>query len=366
MRALSRALPAALAAGGALLALLLPWGASRAEILEEIVARVNDQVIVRSELQTRRGQVARQLADTMQGDELEQALAEAQDSLLLNMINEELLVQQARLNFDMEKYFDNLKNEFKRNNDITTDSQLNELLRGEGLTMDEFRRILLRSNVPSDVLQFEVARQLAVSPEEIQAYYEQHRDEFSTPGAVTLREIVILEEGRSRDEARSLADQVVARARGGEEFAALAAELSEAPSADDGGLVGPFAAGELAPALEELAFSLPPGQVAEPVATSYGFYILMVESRTEAEVAPLSQVRSQIDGAVRQEKYSRDVAAFLGKLWGTNQIVVNPRYATGALAEGGPYATLEEILGGEEPLGPQETAAVETPTPPAP
>ncbi len=327
-------------------------GTPRAEIVEEIAARVNNSIIVRSEVQTRRAALARQIEEEVAPEEQEAILARAQEGILFDMINEELLLQQARLSFDMDKYFDNLKKDFMRKNEITTSAELEQLLRNERLTSDEFRRLLLRSNVPQDVLQFDVARKLVVTPEQIQAYYDENPDRFRLPGEVMLGEIVVLAEPRGREEARVLALDAVARVRVGEPFAEVARDLSEAPSKDNGGNVGPFETGDLAPILEARAFTLPLGTVSEPIETSYGFHILTVISRTDAGTAPLADVEDQVERTLRQEKYTEDLDRYLAKLWTDNQVVVNPRYATGKLVDGGPYATLQELLTGDQPLGP--------------
>ncbi|MCZ6649489.1 MAG: peptidylprolyl isomerase [Acidobacteria bacterium] len=328
-------------------------GAPRAEIIEEIAARVNDSIIVRSEVQERRAALVRQIEEEVPPKEREETLARAQEDVLFDMINQELLVQRARLQFDMDKYFDNLQKDFMRKNEISTHAELDLFLKNSGLTSDEFRRLLLRSNVPQDVLQFDVARKLVVTPEQIQTYYDENLNRFLLPGEVSLGEIVILAEPRGREEARTLALDAVARVRVGEPFDEVARELSEAPSKDKGGSVGPFETGDLAPILEEKAFSLPLGTVSEPIETSYGFHILTVISRTAAGVASLADVKDQVERTLRQEKYGEDLDRYLGKLWADNQVVVTPRYATGKLVDGGPYATLEELLVGDIPLGPR-------------
>lgn len=328
-------------------------GAPRGEIIEEIAARVNDSIIVRSEVQERRAALSRQIEEEVTPEDQEEALAQAQEDVLFDMINQELLVQQARLSFDMDKYFENLQRDFMRKNEIGTQAEMDDFLKNSDLTTSEFRRLLLRSNVPQDVLQFDVARKLVVTPEQVQAYYEENPDRFLLPGEVTLGEIVILAEPRGREAARELALDAVARVRVGEAFADVALELSEAPSKDKGGQVGPFKTGDLAPILEEQAFALPMDTVSEPIETSYGFHILTVKSRIKAGVAPLADVEDQVDRILRQEKYTVDLEHYLGKLWADNQVVVNPRYATGKLVDGGPYATLAEILSGEQPLGPR-------------
>ena len=118
-------------------------------------------------------------------------------------------------------------------------------------------------------------------------------------------------------------------------------------------MVGPFVKGDLAIALEAQAFTVEVGAVGEPIATSYGFQLIMVESRNEALVPPLEDVKEQVDQTLREQKYGQNLDAYLRKLWSENQVVVNPRYTTGKLADGGPYASLDQILFGEAPLGPQ-------------
>ncbi|NIV22008.1 MAG: hypothetical protein GWN54_16085 [Gammaproteobacteria bacterium] len=242
-------------------------------------------------------------------------------------------------------------------NNITSDADLTLLLDNEGLTLDEFRRLLLRSNVPQDVLQFEVARRLAVSGQEIADHYAANLESFRTRGEVTLREIVILSAGRGEAAAAERAAATVARLRAGEDFATVAAEISEAPSRENGGQVGPFQSGDLAPRLEESAFAMPVGEIGEAIATSYGYHILQVVTRTPSAIRPLEEVEAEVENTLRQEKYTRDLEVFLGRLWRENQVVLNPRYATGKLADGGPYATLEELLTGGDPLGPQEAGS---------
>ncbi|MFQ5720216.1 MAG: peptidyl-prolyl cis-trans isomerase [Acidobacteriota bacterium] len=327
-------------------------GVSSAAILEEIVARVNDSIITRSELEDRRVKTADRLRESMSGAELQKNLRLAQDRLLLDMINEDLLVQQAQLTFDMDKYYERLRHDFMRVNKISTDADLVKMLQQEGKSPEEFRRLLLRSNVPGDVIRFEVTRKISISPKEMKAYYDAHKDDFVVRGEVMLREIVILDADRGREAARALVDQIMARHAAGEEFEALARELSESPSREKGGLVGPYTSGELAPALEAEAFSLPIGGIGEPLDTSYGFQIIQLESRTPTRRLPLDEVHDQIEDAVRKEKFSLAFDAYMTGLWSQNKVVLNPRYATGLLEDGGPYATREELLPAANPMGP--------------
>jgi peptidyl-prolyl cis-trans isomerase SurA len=330
---------------------------AHAEIFEEVVVRVNDAIITRSELQKRRADTVKRLQQNFEGRELETNVKAAQERLLLDMINEELLVQQAELTYDMDKYYERLRRDFMKINEVATEAKLAEMLEQEGTTLDEFRRLLIRSNVPPDVVSFEVTRKLSVSPQEVQDYYDTHRDEFAVPGEVALREIVILDQDRGNDAARAMVDAILSRIAAGEAFASVAETQSESPSREKGGLVGPYAKGELAPALEAQAFALPVGSVGEPIETSYGFHLIQVESRTDATFTGLEDVRDDVNLGVRQQKFQEAFDAFMTELWARNRVVLNPRYATGGLEDGGPYSTREVLLPASNPMGPPPPAS---------
>lgn len=337
-------------------ACLLAGGVARAEILEEIVVRVNDSIITRSELQKRRNDLAIRMQQDFEGQELETRVKVAQERLLLDMINEELLVQQAELTYDMDRYYEVLRRDFMKVNEVPTESKLAEMLEREGTTLDEFRRLLIRSNVPPDVVRFEVTRKISVSPQEVQEFYDAHRDEFVVLGEVSLREIVILDQERGREAARLLVDDILARVAAGETFESLARTHSESPSREKGGLVGPYTAGDLAPAIEQQAFTLPVGEPGEPVATSYGFQLIQVENRTETIFTALDDVREQVESSVRREKFESEFKVFMTGLWTRNRIVLNPRYVTGSLENGGPYSTRDVLLPASNPMGPPPPA----------
>ncbi len=320
----SRILPiAVLALAGSLLPV-----PSRAEIVEEIVAKVNNSIITRSEFEDRMMLYRQQLSEKYTGEELDNKLAASQEAILHNMILENLLVQRAEVLLDMDKVKKNLIEDFKKNQKIESDEELDRLLKEQKMTRQALLDTLVRLNIPQEIINYEVRRKISISDKEIQDYYDAHKADFTKPERITLREIVILYEEATKEEARSRAQAIRRELDAGGDFQALAEKESQAASKERGGLVGPFARGEMRKELEEAAFALQPGQVAGPIESSRAFHLLKLESREPEEVTPLEKARDGITEKIRNEKFQEKIEAYLKKLWEDNFIYVFPKFGT--------------------------------------
>src|SRR5262249_29681370 len=148
----------------------------------------------------------------------------------------------------------------------------------------------------------------APSPSQIEAFYEAHKtDRFTKPEELHARHILVrVAPGASdaaRAAARKKADDLLARVKGGEDFAAVAKQASDDPgSASRGGDLGPFQRGRMDPAFEQAAFALAPGTVSDVVETPFGLHIIKVESHDPGGVQDLSAVRDQIVTELTRER----------------------------------------------------------------
>jgi peptidyl-prolyl cis-trans isomerase D len=164
-----------------------------------------------------------------------------------------------------------------------------------------------------------MAASTAVSPQEVQAYYDQHRDEYRVPEQVKVRHILIKTalpgpdgkvDPKAVDEAQKKAEDVLKQVKAGGDFAQLAQKYSEDPgSAKQGGDLGWIGRGRTVPEFEKAAFSLPKGQTSDLVKSSYGFHIIHVDDKQDAHVKTLAEVKSEIEGKVKQEKATRATEA---------------------------------------------------------
>jgi len=150
----------------------------------------------------------------------------------------------------------------------------------------------------------DIAEQIEVSEDELRAYYEQQRERFRSPEERRASHILIApESGESDDDARARAEELLARIRDGEDFAALAAEHSDDPgSAASGGDLGWIGRGSLDPAFEETLYSLELGEVAGPVRTDFGWHIIRFDEVREGEERTFEEVRDELLTELRNER----------------------------------------------------------------
>jgi parvulin-like peptidyl-prolyl isomerase len=190
------------------------------------------------------------------------------------------------------------------------------------MTLDELRRSIERRMLIDRVQQVEVMQKVGITEQEAKTYYAAHPDEFRTPSAVTLREILVsVPEGDGKtinvaqdDEGREKAEALRARVIAGEDFGKVAAEASDAPSKANGGLIGPVNRTELAPSLVKLLEELKPGEITKPIRTPRGYQIIKLESATENTVQPFDQVRDLIAEKVYNEKRRGELTKYLKRL----------------------------------------------------
>ena len=212
-------------------------------------------------------------------------------------------------------FLDNLKEE----NGIETDEEFIELLdRQEGMSLDDFRRLTERQMLASQVQSIEILNRVTITDVEAREYYEAHIADFTEPAAVTLREIIVPVPpggGLMADQrARARADAVLERLGAGEDFAALAREVSDAPSARDGGLIGPFQLTDVAETIQELIATLEVGGVSGVRRTPQGYQILMLEERTDDAARPFEDVREEISENVFNDRRLDEYAKYLDEL----------------------------------------------------
>lgn len=142
-----------------------------------------------------------------------------------------------------------------------------------------------------------------VTDREIERYYNVNQQRFSTGEQVQASHI-LFEVGPDDDEelVRQQAEEVLAQVRSGADFAELARTHSDDPSAEEGGDLGTFGRGTMVPEFEQVAFSLPVGEVSDLVRTTYGFHIIKVTDKQPPMTQPLENVEEQIRGTLTQQK----------------------------------------------------------------
>jgi parvulin-like peptidyl-prolyl isomerase len=290
------------------------------KLVEQIVAKVNNEIITQGEVARSRRQLEAELKrQALSGAKLEQTLKEAEKDFLRERIDQLLLVQKARdlnVNVDSEvsKYLAELQLQFK----ISDPDKLQEFVREQsGLPFEDFRQQTKDGFLTRRVIQQEVGSKINVSRAEAQKYFEEHKNEFVREEQVLLREIFISTEGKDAAgvaAAEKKAKELVERARKKENFGNLARDNSDAPTAPNYGELGAFKRGDLRKEIEEIVFKQSRGYVTDPIRQPNGFLILRVEDHYEAGLQPFELVENEVMGRLFEPRMQPAVRAYLTKL----------------------------------------------------
>jgi parvulin-like peptidyl-prolyl isomerase len=153
----------------------------------------------------------------------------------------------------------------------------------------------------------EAARVAEVDETAVERYYAEHATEFEVPERITLRQVLVSTENEARDVRRQAE-------RDAKNFDLLARTRSRSPEAAAGGIMGSFARGELPTDLERVAFALAPGQLSEPVKSTYGYHVLRVEERQAPRVRTLEECRGEIRTRLQRARVDETQKVFVREL----------------------------------------------------
>jgi parvulin-like peptidyl-prolyl isomerase len=299
----------------------------RAEILEQVLVKVNGEIITKTDFEQRQVAELRnrpELANASPASaELQKAVAAITPDLILSAVDELLLVQRGRESGYAlgDQQFAQILESIKTSNNLQDDAKFQEALKQEGLTMADLRRNLERSMLVQQVQRVEILEKISITDEEAKAYYDAHRQEFTSPAEVTLREILLEVRTTDRgvnvaedDTVREQAQQLRKRLLAGEPFPRLAGEYSVAASKANGGLIGPLNSSELAPSLRDLLAKMQVGDVTEPIRTQRGYQLLKLESRNDAKLRSFEEARGEIGNRIGDQKLRGEREKYLDRL----------------------------------------------------
>jgi peptidyl-prolyl cis-trans isomerase SurA len=294
----------------------------RAVVVERVIAKVNGEVITLSEFEQR--QLVSAQAANLPRERVPAYLQEKGPEILQDAIDELLLSQKAdELGIRVRpEALDQVVEEIKKDNKITTEAQFKQELTREGLTLEGLKRNIERSISKRRVISREIESKVTVSEDEIRADYEAHPGVYRLKETVHLQEIVIKLDGAK---SRALADDVAKRARGGEDFAELAKQHSTSPTRATGGELGRVVVEEMQSDLRRAIKGLTPGQVTDPVSIAGTLRILKVNEREEARTVPYEEARVSIEQRLRQERTKQRYAQYIEGLRKTAIIDIRVR-----------------------------------------
>ncbi len=298
------------------------------QLLDQVVAVVNEDPITQSELDMLLRPIYETYKSEYQGQDLYRKLTEARRKLLSQLIEDRLVYQEAKKREvkvdepDIERRVEKFKSRFK------TPQEMEEVLKRQGMTLtfirDRFRRQAMIENLQDQ----EVRARVIVSPAEVEIYYNEHPDQFSSADSLKLRSITLKkseeakEKGMKDEDAWRKIEGMRKKVLGGAAFSDLAKQASEDSHAPEGGLTGWVEKGDMIPEIDQVIFNQKPGTVSEIIETQMGYHLFWVEEKKPGQKRTLEQARDEIHSFIYRQKSEVRFEEWLNELKQTAYVSV--------------------------------------------
>ena len=332
-------------------AIVLPIVVSADTVVEEIVARVNNGIITRSEYVRSRDQLKQEVQQQEPSD-ADRIFADKQKDVLRDLIDQQLLLQKGKdLGITGDTELIKKLDEMRKQMNLETMEDLEKAAQAQGASYEEFKENMRNQIITQRVIGQEVGSKLAMNKEDEVKFYNEHKAELEHPEQVRLSEILITpkppvkpaglngkpeppteaENEAALAAAKAKADDVLAQIHKGGDFADLAKKLSDGPSAKEGGDLNYFKRGTLAKELDDKIFALKVGDVTDVIRTKQGYFIAKVTEHQMAGIPTMKEVEPRIQDALYMERLQPALRAYLSTLRENAYIDVKSGYLdTGA------------------------------------
>ncbi len=305
--------------------LLIPLYLS-AEVVDKVVAVVNDEVITLSELEEETSVLFRSIAKEHPGEPIQNILAEVRETTLNGMIENHLIKQKAaKYNVTVTDEDVDVAYERMRNGMSLNPTEFREKLKKSGLTEESYRKKLKSQILQSRLLSYDVRSKIVVTDEMIINYYNENYKSSVDKGGYYLLQMGFSwpktddqeKVSTSKQETRNRTERVYNLVKNGQDFKALAEKFSDLPSASDGGDIGIFALDEMAPAMRDAVAELKPGELSKIIETPSGyqfFKLLSGDENAKVDTAPSESVKEEIREKIFEEKLKVAYSEWVNKL----------------------------------------------------
>lgn len=317
-----------------------PYGGTT---VEDIVARVNDQIITRSDYDRAMKEIdneGRQRGLSMQ------QISEQHKDLLRNLIDQQLWLSKGKeLGVTGETELIKQLDEIRKKYNLETMEDLEKAAKEQGVSFEDFKANIRNQIITSQVIRDEVGRKVSVTPGEVQRYFEAHKADYAKPESVHLGEILIsagtpapsatepggvqAEDPQQVATAKAKADDIEAKLKAGANFDQLARSSSDGPTAAQGGELGTYVRGKLNKVFEDKTFDLKSGEFTEPIRTKQGYVILKVLEHNSGD-PQFKDVEQQVEENFYQARMEPAIRQYLTTLREEAYIDIKPGYTDSA------------------------------------
>jgi peptidyl-prolyl cis-trans isomerase SurA len=325
-------LPMLLAVG---YALLLPALSPADTVIEEIVARVNNEIISRTEYIRNRDQVKQDIQQQNPAN-ADREFSEKEKDVLRDLIDQQLLLQKGKdLGITGDTELVKRLDEMRKQMNLGTMEELEKAAEAQGASYEDFKQNMRNQIITQKVIGQEVGQKLSMNKDEEKKFYDEHRAEMEQPEQVRLSELLIAPKATTKpavgadgkpvppseaetqaelEAAKATTDSLLDQIHKGAKFADLAKKYSDGPSAKDGGDLSYFKRGTLSKELEDKVFALKAGDVTDVIRTKQGYVILQATEHQTAGIPAFKEVEPRIQDALYMQKLQPALRAFLTTL----------------------------------------------------
>lgn len=293
--------------------LVLASAAPAAELVERVVARVNDRLITQSEFD-------RRLDSARSAPNAPTDVPQLKKDVLDDLIREKLLEERAKelsvsaTDAEVEEAVERVKRQYN----LATDTEFDAALAGSHLNRDELKRQMKQTITLQKVIGRDVTGKMEISDDMLRLEYERQKDKYyKVPPQARVREIVIrfpTNDAAARQRAISRIEEARVRVAAGEKFEDVAKQYSEGNAKNRGGDLGTVSQGELLPALDAAVFADPPSEAPAPVLLPASIHLFRVTDRKPAGYRPYAEVSEDLKKKISEGLYDRRFSEFIEHL----------------------------------------------------
>jgi peptidyl-prolyl cis-trans isomerase SurA len=335
-----------------------PYGGS---VVEDIIARVNDEIITKSDYDRAESELDQ---EGQQNHATMQEMSAQRKDLLRNLIDQQLwLAKGKELDITGETELVKKLDEIRKQYNLESIDDLEKAAKDQGVSFEDFKAGIRNQIITQEVMRQEVGEHIQMTPGEVERYYEQHKKDYTQPESERLSEILISTgtDGSSDPAkvaaAKAKADDLEARLHAGGDFAQLARSFSDGSTAASGGDLGEYKRGQLPKVLEDKTFDLQSGQYTDPILTRQGYIILKIVQHNIGGPRPFKDVEEDVDQAYYMSLMQPSIQDYLSKMRNEAAIWIRPGYVDTAAT----YAELHPSISFSvyTPPAPKKKAKVE-------
>jgi peptidyl-prolyl cis-trans isomerase SurA len=317
--------------------------------VEEIIARVNNEIITRSEYDKARQTAEEDAKQECQGrctpEQLKTNIEDREKTTLRDLIDQSLLVQRAKdMGVSVEPEVIKKLDQIRIENKLPSMEELEKAVSGQGMNWEDFKNNIRNGLLTQRVISSEVGSHITIGDDEIQKYYDAHKTEFVRPEQVALREIEVTTQGKKPEEIPDLkkkAETALKRVQDGEDFGEIAKRLSDSNTKTQGGFLGVYKRGELSKELEDVVFKMKKNDLTEVTETKQGFLVLQVLEHYDEGEQSLAKVKNEITDKLYGGRMEPKMREYLKTLREQSFVVIKPGYQD--VAGGGGNSEIQEV-----------------------